>query len=95
MIFEDDPLTCRKLVIRRIEPETPTPSALRLASRYEIIGIEVVGLGAFLILIRLLQLVESSLSSSVAQFGWVYAIIGITLIPEQKIANVVREALRN
>jgi hypothetical protein len=94
MIFEDDPLTCRKLVIRRIEPETPTPSALRLASRYEIIGIEVVGLGAFLILI-ILQLVESNLSSSVAQFGWVYAIIGITLIPEQKIANVVREALRN
>jgi hypothetical protein len=94
MIFEDDPLTSRKLVIRRIEPETPTPSALRLASRYEIIGIEVVGLGAFLILI-ILQLVESNLSSSVAQFGWVYAIIGITLIPEQKIANVVREALRN
>jgi hypothetical protein len=53
---------------------------LKLGSRYRIIGVEVLGLGAFLLLIMLLQLVESGWNSSVEEFAWVYAIIGITLV---------------
>ena len=53
---------------------------MKLAGRYRIIGVEVVGLGAFLLLIMLLQLIQSSWNASVEQFAIVYAIIGITLI---------------
>ena len=53
---------------------------MNLASRFRIIGAEIVGLGAFLLLIMLLQLVESGWNASVGQFAAVYAIIGITLI---------------
>ena len=53
---------------------------MKLAKRYRIIGVEIVGLGAFLLLVMLLQLVESSWKASVEQFAIVYAIIGITLI---------------
>ena len=53
---------------------------MSLVSRFRIIGAEIVGLGAFLLLIMLLQLVESGWNTSVEQFAAVYAIIGITLI---------------
>ncbi len=53
---------------------------LKLRSRYRIVGVEVVGLGAFLLLIMLLQLVESNWNPSIEEFAWVYSIIGITLI---------------
>ena len=51
---------------------------MNLAARYRIVGVEVLGLGAFLLLIMFLQLIESNWSSSVEQFAWVYAIIGAT-----------------
>ena len=38
------------------------------------------GLGAFLLLILLLQLLESGWNQIVEKFGWVYVIIGLTLI---------------
>lgn len=53
---------------------------MKLAERYRIIGVEIVGLGTFLLLVMILQLVESSWNTSVEQFAIVYAIIGITLI---------------
>ena len=53
---------------------------MKLAKRFRIIGVEIVGLAAFLIFIMLLQLVESSWNPSVQQFAIVYAIIGITLV---------------
>lgn len=53
---------------------------MKLAKGYRIIGVEVVGLGAFLLLVTLLQLVESSRNTTVEQFAIVYAIVGITLI---------------
>ena len=51
---------------------------LNLAARYRIVGVEVVGLGAFLLLIMFLQLMESKWSSGVEQFSWVFAVIGAT-----------------
>ena len=51
---------------------------MNLATRYRIVGTEIVGLGAFLLLIMFLQLMESNWSSSVERFAWVYAIIGAT-----------------
>ena len=53
---------------------------LDLGTRYRIVGIEVVGLGVFLLLILMLQLLESNWNHSVEAFDYVYAIIGITLI---------------
>lgn len=53
---------------------------MKLRSRYRIVGGEIVGLGVFLLLIMLLQLIESNWSLSVEQFAVVFAIIGITLI---------------
>lgn len=53
---------------------------MKLVKRFRIIGIEIVGLAAFLLIITLLQLVESGWNASVEQFSIVYAIIGITLI---------------
>jgi hypothetical protein len=53
---------------------------MRIKSRFRIVGYEVVGLGAFLLLIDVLELVESGSAPLVADFSWVYAIIGITLI---------------
>ena len=53
---------------------------MSLRARYKIVGIEVVGLGAFLIIIMLLQLIESGWNQSIEAFGIVYAIIGFTLI---------------
>ena len=48
------------------------------ASRCEIVGAEVVGLGAFLLLIMFLQMLESNWNQGVEQFAWVYAIVGAT-----------------
>ena len=53
---------------------------MKLAKRFRIIGVEIVGLAAFLLFILLLQLVESSWNPSIEQFAIVYAIIGTTLI---------------
>ena len=53
---------------------------MSIRTRYRIVGIEVVGLGAFLIIIMLLQLIESGWNQTIGAFGIVYAIIGFTLI---------------
>jgi len=53
---------------------------MKIPTRFKIVGTEVVGLGAFLLLILVLQLRENHFASSIESFGWVYAIIGVTLI---------------
>ena len=53
---------------------------MNLRTRYRIVGIEVMGLGAFLLFILLLQLLEYGWNQIVEKFGWVYVIIGLTLI---------------
>jgi len=52
----------------------------KVATRFKIVGIEVVGLGTYNILVLLLQLREASNQSIVQSFGWDYAIIGGVLV---------------
>lgn len=53
---------------------------MKLVRRYGIVGVEIVGLAAFLLFIMLLQLIGSSWNANIELFAIVYAIIGITLI---------------
>jgi hypothetical protein len=54
---------------------------LKVATRFKIVGVEVVGLGAFLLLILLLELRSVHSTSGIIQgFGWDYGIVGTTLI---------------
>ena len=51
-----------------------------LTARFRIVGWEVVGIAAFLLVLVLLQLNEAPGVGVVGSFAWVYAIVGITLI---------------
>jgi len=53
---------------------------VNLAARFRVVGVEVVGLGAFLLLLLILELHETNGIPTVVSFGWVFALIGITLI---------------
>jgi hypothetical protein len=53
---------------------------MKLSTRFRIIGVELVGLGAFLLLLIALELREGGGNPTITGFAWVYAIIGITLI---------------
>lgn len=53
---------------------------MEITRQYRIIGAEVVGMGAFLVLLLLLELRESDWNQTVVNFAWVYAILGITLV---------------
>ena len=53
---------------------------MNLTTRFRIVGFEVVGVGAFVFVLLFLELRESNGNPTVASFGWVFAIIGITLI---------------
>ena len=48
-------------------------------TRFRIVGVEVVGLGAYNLLILLLQMWESH-ALSITGFGWDYAVVGATLV---------------
>ena len=48
-------------------------------TRSKIIGVEVVGLGAFLLVLVLLELLQTHWNQ-VVQIAWIYTIVGITLI---------------
>ena len=48
-------------------------------TRFKIVGVEVVGLGAYNLLVLLLQTWESH-ALSINGFGWAYAIVGGTLV---------------
>ena len=45
-----------------------------------IIGIEVVGLGAFILLLVYLELKETNSNATVVSFAWVFVIVALTLI---------------
>jgi hypothetical protein len=52
----------------------------KTATRFKIVGVEVVGLGVYNLLVQLLQLKQASGQSIVQSFGWESAIIGTVLI---------------
>jgi hypothetical protein len=53
---------------------------VKLATRYTIIGVEVVGLGAFILLLLFLEAREAGNNQTVQSFSWVWGIVGISLI---------------
>ena len=53
---------------------------LKVATRSKIVGTEVVGLGAFLLIILTLELRSAHAVGIIQSFGWDYGIVGITLI---------------
>lgn len=53
---------------------------MKTSTRFKIVGTEVVGMGAFLLVILLLQLRASQFSGAIQGFGWDYGIVGVTLI---------------
>ncbi len=53
---------------------------MRLVQRFRIIGVEIAGMGAFLLAILVLSLFETNWNPTVVSFGWVYAIVGVTLV---------------
>ena len=56
--------------------ERPT----NITTRHKIIGVEVIGLAVFLLVLTLLELLETKWNQIVQNFSWVYGIVGITLI---------------
>ena len=52
----------------------------KVATRFKIVGVEVVGLGVYNLLVLLLQLSQAPGQSIVQSFGWDYAIIGGVLV---------------
>jgi hypothetical protein len=53
---------------------------MKLGTRYRIVGVEVVGLGAFVLLLLFLELNEAGTNLAVQNFSWVWGVVGITLI---------------
>ena len=53
---------------------------MKLVTRFNIIGVEVIGLAAFLLALVVLELYEAHWEQIVQNFSWVYAIIGVALI---------------
>jgi hypothetical protein len=53
---------------------------LKTATRFKIVGTEVIGLGSFLLVVLGLQLRASHFSGLVQGFGWDYGILGGTFI---------------
>lgn len=53
---------------------------MEIVTRYKIIGFEVVGLGAFVLLLLVLEFSEAKTNQIVQNFSWVWGIVGITLV---------------
>lgn len=53
---------------------------MELVTRFRIVGVEVVGVGAFSLLLGFLEQRELRASAVVDGFTWVWAIVGVTLI---------------
>jgi hypothetical protein len=51
-----------------------------LTTRFRIVGWEVVGIAAFLLVLVLLQVNEAPGVGIVGSFAWVYAVVGVTLL---------------
>jgi len=57
----------------------PVPQ-MKLSTRLKVTGYELVGLGAFLLLLVFLENGESSGNRIVVSFGWVFALVGVVVI---------------
>ena len=53
---------------------------MELSTRYNIIGVEIVGFGVFVLFLLLLESNEAGTNQVVQNFSWVWGIVGITLI---------------
>jgi hypothetical protein len=53
---------------------------MKVSTRFRIIGVELVGLGAFLLFLIALELSQAGGNSTIINFAWVFAIIGITVL---------------
>jgi hypothetical protein len=53
---------------------------LKLLTRFRIVFVEIIGLGAFSLLLGVLQLYELGGDSRIADFAWTFVLIGITLV---------------
>jgi hypothetical protein len=53
---------------------------MKIDTNLRIIGIEVVGLGLFILFLIYLELAETNNNSTVMSFAWVFGIVAITLI---------------
>ena len=53
---------------------------MKTSTRFKIVGIEVVGLGSFLLFLLVLELRSGKAEATVQTFGWDYLIVGVTLI---------------
>jgi hypothetical protein len=53
---------------------------LKPDTNLRIIGIEVVGLGTFILFLTYLELTETNNNATVVSFAWVFGIVAITLI---------------
>ena len=54
--------------------------SMRLTTRLNIVAYETVGLGAFLVLLALLENSESGGNTVATNFSWVFGFIGVVLI---------------
>jgi len=52
---------------------------LNLHTRFNIIAYEIVGLGAFLVLLAILEYNESAGNSVATNFSWVFGLVGVVL----------------
>ena len=53
---------------------------MKLATRFNIVAYETVGLGAFVVLLALLENSESGGNSVATNFSWVFGFVGVVLI---------------
>ena len=53
---------------------------MNVTTRHKIIGVEVIGLGVFLMALILLELLEVKGNQVVQNFAWACGIVGITLV---------------
>ncbi len=53
---------------------------MNLATRFKIIGIEVLGLALFIFLLLCLEIWEGKGVALIGNFAWVFAIVAITLV---------------
>ena len=53
---------------------------MKLATRFNIVAYETVGLGAFIVLLALLENGESGGNPVATNFSWVFGLVGVVLI---------------
>jgi protein-S-isoprenylcysteine O-methyltransferase Ste14 len=74
--------TCRNSIYVTLPPNYGVceGDASKISTRHKIIGVELVGLGVFLLLLVVLELFQTVWNQTVQSFAWVFAIIGAAII---------------